>query len=172
MQLPGRFRAGLLPFIVLACLATLMSWSPNRGQAEVDLRERAFVQSDLTVSSHSVALAAVISRLPNGEAWERFIAAQSRRVAVFIDPRSGTPANLISSVSMIPGDGVGNTITLPNLATRIGLSLTEVTPEAVGLAVREYVLDHLDVFAIDRRQLGTAHGVRVEEHHWEVSIPQ
>jgi len=68
MPLSGRFRIGLLPLIILAFLATLMSWSPNRGQAEVDLRERAFVQSNLTVSSHSVAISAVASRLPNVEA--------------------------------------------------------------------------------------------------------
>jgi len=51
------------------------------------------------------------------------MAAQYRRVAIFIYPRSGTPANLISSVSIIPRDGVGKTITLPYLAARVGLSL-------------------------------------------------
>lgn len=90
----------------------------------------------------------------------------------FIDPRSGTAANIITSTPMVPGTGEGNAVTLADLAVLLGRPVSEVSPEVVGDVVRRYVIDNRDVLAIDSTQLGPLHASSVTDSLWQVSAPQ
>jgi len=165
-----------LAVVVLTAAMLLISnpeWVPGTTEpGSIDLNERAFEDPTLDPTQHSVPLEVVLSRLPQQSAWIEFRSAQSASVAVFIDPRSGTPANIIASIPVIPGSGTGNAVTLAELGVQVGMSLTVVTPAVVAESVRRFVLDHIDIFAVEAGQIGPAYAYQVTGDLWQVSIPQ
>lgn len=113
-----------------------------------------------------------MDRLPNSAAWASFLARQAGGAAAYIDPRSGTPANILVSVPLIPGTGKGNTLTLTDLGLSLGSPVTEISAEVVAAIVRGYVLNNLDVLAVAADQLGPVQAAQVTDWLWQFSIPQ
>jgi hypothetical protein len=172
--MPRLDRSRLLLVLLTASLILgfALVWSPSPGQPTADLHEGVFEKPDLSLSTHSVPLEVVIAKLANNTAWNEFVTGQPAGVAVLIDPRSGTPSNIVCSHPVIPGSGVGNQVTLADLGASLGTPLQEVTAEAVAEAVRRFVLDHQDVFAADPAQIGPAYASKVTDALWQVSMPQ
>ena len=95
--------------------------TPKRSETKLD--QLAFFRPDLAMASSHVPLDEVLARLPNQDAWRRFLAADalrpaSQRAQVYIDPRSGVASNILAPFPLIPGRGVGNRVTLAELAAR------------------------------------------------------
>jgi hypothetical protein len=144
--------------------------------ANVPLDNIEFFLPELYVSTENVPLAEAPADLPNREAWERFrverAAAGQDDVVAFIDTRSGVATNIVSAFPLIPGDGVGNDVTLGDLSARLGRAVSAVDARTVAEAAFQFVGAHKDVLGVDLAQLGPVRAVQVSEHLWHVSIPQ
>jgi hypothetical protein len=153
-------------------LLDIVSWSSSSGQTSPALSEKQFSKPDLFISTAVVRLNDVMGQLPNADNWSLFLAAQTNPVAAFLDPRSGTPVNIVTSTPVIPGSGKGNTLALADLENALGTPVPQVTASVVGELVRQYVVGNQGVFAITIDQLGTTKAAQVTDYLWQVSIPQ
>lgn len=169
MTLHQRSRAA---FVSVLVLLSAMTWTSPPRLADVPLPVTAYSQSDLKITSATVPLDMVKEILTNSLEWSRFEEEQGSPFAVYIDPRSGVVATLITRTPLIPGTGSGNNVTLDTLGSRLGRPVEEITPEVVGEAVRTYANENRAVLAIDPEQLGPARAVQVTEYLWQVSIAQ
>lgn len=154
-------------------IGTAQAVAPKKASSPLDQKQ--FTLRELRTSSESVPLDEVIDRLPNQAAWRAFAAsraAEGAAVHVFIDPRSGAATNIVRSVPLIPGSGVGNRITLQALGQGLGRQLTGVDAKAVGEATLGFVRASHGLLGIDPAQLGEVRASRVTPDLWDVSIPQ
>jgi hypothetical protein len=142
---------------------------PEAGTSELAAKE--FFAAELAITTANVPLAEIRSQLPNRAAWEAFLFA-GPSVQAFIDPRSGAATNIIESVPLLPGTGVGNRATLADVGRRLGRAVTSVDAEVVAEAVMAHVRDRRTVLGIDPAQLGPVRASRVDPQLWQVSIPQ
>ena len=99
----------LLAFLVL-CGYCLFPGRSELRLAPGSLADKEFSFPDLAINTAVVPLQSVMTRLPNAASWKSFILENGSRVAVYIDPRSGTPASIICSTPLIPGAGTGNRV--------------------------------------------------------------
>ena len=96
----------------------------------------------------------------------------AERVHVFIDPRSGAATGIIAPFPLLPGDGVGNRVTLADLGARLGREVEQVDAAVVAEAARLFVLEHAGLLGIAAAQLGTLRATQVSDTLWQVSAPQ
>ena len=168
----------------LGCLAGMVgmlsmgtSWAAVPKEPASALDQKEFFRPDLYISTANVPLQDALIQLPNRAAWESFLqrragSARGGRVIAFIDPRSGAATNLVGSFPLIPGDGVGNSVTLSDLARRLGRPVRAVDSEVVADAVKRFVEEHADVLGIDVAQLGAVRARPSNPDLWHVRIPQ
>ncbi|MCP4571838.1 MAG: endopeptidase, partial [bacterium] len=162
-------------------LTTGLSWAlvpKDSGDLKAGdaLSAKEFFQAELYISSSQRPVDEAMAELPNRRAWARFQAlresAGKGRLHAFIDPRSGAATNMIDVESLIPGNGVGNQVTLAELSSRFGYEVRQVGPSEVADAVLDFVGRHRELLGIDMGQLGNVRAVRVNDELWNVSIPQ
>src|SRR6185436_1253968 len=123
--------------------------NPDAGEATSEIKE--FFRPELYLSASNMPLGSALRELPNRAAWEAFLSARGEdprnpRTQAFVDRRSGAVTNIIESVPLVPGDGVGNTLRSakpPDAAT-------------VEKALRAHLKARRDVLGIDAAQLGEA----------------
>jgi len=177
----SRCRTGA--WALVAVLFGILTFAPASsgfepaGDEGSDLSSRAFFKPELYISTANLPLEEVLPQLPNQAAWESFQAQNPDKgagpVRAFIDPRSGTATNILGAFPLIPGDGVGNAITLADLDRRIGYRAGNgVSADAVLAAVLDFVRGHRETLGVDVDQLGAGHAAKVTEELWQVSIPQ
>jgi hypothetical protein len=161
--------------VLSIALGAGLSWgfdpkSPNQCKDGTGLDQKEFFIPELYISSSQKHIEQVLSELPNQHAWENFQAARERagkgRMHAYINPRSGAVTNMVDSEPMIPGNGVGNKLTLAKLG------VSKVGPPEVAQAVLAYLSSNKDLLGIDRNQLGKARAVQVSSKLWQVRIPQ
>lgn len=157
-------------FSILLAVIGGFAWLSRSDVAVTPLSAKQFAKPELAVSTATVPLQEAMDRLPNSAAWASFLARQTG-AAAYIDPRSGTPANILVSVPVIPGTGKGNTLTLADLGLSLGSPVTEVSADLVAAIVRGYVLNNLDVLAVAADQLGPVQAAQVTDWLWHISIP-
>lgn len=167
------FAAVLLITLVLAGGAARALEPKDSGSW---LSQKEFFKPELYISNSQQPLEEVLQTLPNQGAWESFqelrANADQPGVKVYIDPRSGAATSLIGSFPLIPGDGVGNVVSLGDLSARLGRSVHAVDAGAVAQAALQFVNEHSALLAIDAAQLG---GMRIDQitpNLWQFSIPQ
>jgi hypothetical protein len=163
--------------IALAFALSVRAEAAQPKEPGTDLDRKAFFKPELSISTSHAPLAGVLKHLPNRAAWESLLAAagdDSRRpqLKAWLDPRSGAATNLMGAFPLIPGRGVGNRLTLGELAGSLGRPVPLVDEQVVSDAVRRFALLHRLVLAIDVNQLGAARTTRVSPDLWQVSIPQ
>jgi hypothetical protein len=161
--------------LVIATAAVLPAAQPK--EPGTDLEQKAFFKPELSISTSHAPLGVVLMRLPNRGAWEGFLAqqgddARQPRLKAWLDPRSGAATNVMGAFPLIPGRGVGNQLTLHDLATRFGRPVSSVDEPVVAEAVRRFAQSQRLVLAIDVKQLGGARTTKVSDDLWQVSIPQ
>jgi hypothetical protein len=163
-------RAGLLVAVALGLSAgTALAARPKDLVSPLD--QQAFFLPELSISSSHAPLEAVLERLPNRAAWKA--SAARAKFLVTIDPRSGAATNILGPVPLIPGDGVGNQITLADLTKALGQDVESVAPAGVvAKAARAHVISFGSLLGIDVSQLGEVRAVAVTPELWQVSIPQ
>lgn len=173
-------RAGLTLGLTLAGLGILalsgavFATQPKQPADYLDFKE--FFEPELTISSSHAPLDDVIDRLPNQASWRAFLA-QRQDVGgpepkAFIDPRSGAASNVVDRLPLIPGNGVGNRVSLDDLGKRIGRPIARVDRSAVADAVLAVVRERRQVLGVDTGQLGPFRAEPINDHLWQVSVPQ
>jgi trimeric autotransporter adhesin len=163
--------------VVGGSLLTTAAWGATPKDQVTPLDQKAFFRPELYISSSHVPLEDVIAQLPSRPAWEGFLLPRGENPArpqtrVYIDPRSGSASNLLTSFPVIPGDGLGNTVTLEALRTRLGVTFNAVDAQVVASAVGRFVAAHKDVLGVDPGQLGTVRASQVSSNLWQIHVPQ
>ena len=156
-----------LPLAITCSVMTTAAWAARPIEPKTLLEQKAFFRPELYISNSNVALKDALPDLQNRSAWESYFASRGEKVAgtrtpVYIDPRGGTVSNLISAVPMIPGDGVGNHVTMAG----------KVDEAAVERAFRRFVDVNAAILGIDVSQLGKARVTKIDDELWQISIPQ
>ena len=131
-----------------------------------------FFKPELYISSANVDLQEVLNQLPNKQEWNDFFTRHGQNFHVFIDPRTAKPTNIMGAVPLIPGNGVGNRVSLTDISQKLGRNLTSVDSNAVADLVRDFIQENRKVLAIDTRQLGKIKSEKITEDLWQVSVPQ
>ncbi len=158
----------------LVAAAGLQALEPKREGAPLAAFE--FFLPELYISSSQVPVDEVLAELPNRAAWEGLRAsaetAASGPVQGFIDPRSGAATNVLGAFPLIPGDGVGNRLTLEDLSASLGAEVRKVDRAVVADAVVAFIRRQQAVLGVDLAQLGEVRAEEVSPGLWQVSIPQ
>ncbi len=159
------------------CLAATSSWALDPKAVTTSLDAREFFLPELYISSSQAPVEELLGQMPNRQAWERFLQQRADgpehlRVSAFIDPRSGAATNLISSFPLIPGDGVGNDVTLASLSAKLGRSVERIDARTVAEATMAFAREHADVLGIDLSQAGPVRATSVSDELWNVVVPQ
>ncbi len=166
-----------LPLGALAALSggTVLAFDPKGPSSPLEARE--FFLPELYISSSQVPVDEVLGQLPNRAAWDRFLKQRAEgpehnRVSAFIDPRSGAATNLIGVFPLIPGEGVGNEVSLRSLGAKLGRAVDTLDAAVVAEATKAFVQEHADVLGIDVNQLGPVQATQISDELWHVFIPQ
>ncbi|MDW7985416.1 MAG: endopeptidase, partial [Acidobacteriota bacterium] len=166
----------VLTFTILLLLVAGPAWTLRPKfqppQAPTGLHQKEFFRPELYISIRHEALPDVIDRLPNRLAWEQLFQRYGRDFHVYIDPRSGTPSNVIGHIPMIPGTGVGNAVTLEDLSKVLGRPVSVVDEKVVADLIVKFIRDHQDALRIDPQELGSVRAVQVTDYLWQVHITQ
>ncbi|MGH9870388.1 MAG: Ig-like domain-containing protein [Candidatus Polarisedimenticolia bacterium] len=136
------------------------------------LSQKRFFKPELYISTSNVLDDSGTLLGARQAALERFFAEHTSQFRVYFDPRSGTPSNLLGSIPLLPGPGVGNDLTLQDVAQRLSRTVVKVDAVVVSDLVRSLIVEHADAFSIDSEQLGGATAAPVADHLWQVSIAQ
>ncbi|HJV65656.1 MAG TPA: CARDB domain-containing protein [Geomonas sp.] len=87
---------------------------------------------------------------------------------VHIDPRSGTPTNIIGSIPLIPGSGKGNRITLQSISAALGERATSVDSRSLAKLAKKLIRESGDILNFDQSQLGDVQAEKVSDYLWQV----
>lgn len=169
------FHHATMLHLVLAVLAAgaLAAIEPKVAAGLPALAE--FSAPELYLSSANVPVGEVIEALPNREAWRSYLAeraAQGAAIQVFIDPRSGVATNVLGAFPLLPGDGVGNRVTLEELGALLGRKLAILDADSVAAATRQFLLTRAALLGIDPLELGPVTAARVDDRLWQASAAQ
>ncbi len=151
----------------------LCAVEPKVPTSSLDLAE--FSAPELYLSSANVPLADLLGELPNRGRWQEYLAERGdggAGIQTYIDPRSGTATNVMGLFPLLPGDGLGNRITLAGLGRQLGRELTAVDEAAVAEATRRFLVAHAPLLGIDPGELGPVTAAKVDERLWQATAPQ
>ena len=174
---PSRLLGGLAGFllVLVACFMTQMVWAARPKGMTSDLDAKEFSLPELYISTSQVPLTSILAKLPNRAAWETAAvrkAADGSSFGVFIDPRSGTAVSIVGAVPLVPGDGIGNSVTLASLGKFVGSPVTAMDAATLAKAARAHVVANAAQLGIDVAQLGAVRATQVHPDLWQVRIPQ
>jgi hypothetical protein len=161
-----------------ACLALLLSvasWAivpPQSGPNT--LSSKAFFKPELYIPVTNEPLSDLQPKLTaqSQSAWADFFARNGKGFNVYLDPRTGAATSIQGSIPMIPGDGVGNSVTLSSLRLQLGRAVSQVNEAVVGDLIVKFVSENAKAIGVDPLQLGEPRVTKVSEHLWMVHIPQ
>src|SRR5262245_21219675 len=154
-------------FIVLLLLSSVYAFQP--APPKNDIGARAFSAQELYISTTVVPLERT-ELIANRPAIERFLSRYGTEATVFVDPRSGTLANLITSIPMIPDKG--NRLTLGDISRSLGRRVEKIDEGVVAELFRRFVAENQDVYGIDNHQLGKIKATQINDYLWHLNVPQ
>ncbi len=177
MRSGARLSAGRTWALALVLGAgSLAAVQPKDSPSSLESKEM-FVP-ELHISNQNLALDQALAETRDRAALKVLAARQAgaeatgREVKVWIDPRGGAAVNVLGSFPLIPGDGVGNRITLEQVGAALGRGVSRVDGKVVGDLVRRFAEGHRALLGIDTAQLGEARTGDPNPDLWHVSIPQ
>ncbi|WP_225408336.1 endopeptidase [Stigmatella hybrida] len=158
-----------------ALLGAAASWAivpPESGPAT--LASKAFFKPELALTISNVPLGELQPQLSaaSSRGWDAFFARHGRGFNVYLDARTGTPTAIQGSIPLIPGDGVGNQVTLQGLRQRLGRNVAQVDAATVADLVVQFIAENQDALAVDPVMLGEPRVTQVTPQLWQVHIPQ
>ncbi len=160
-------------FFMSLTLHVTSAWTfQPQQESDSSLRHKAFVKPELHISSSSVPLSDILDQMPNRNAFQGFSKRHGQEFHFHIDPRSGTPANILGHIPIIPGSGKDNHLTNEYISAALGRTVTEIYPETVSEQIKNFITSNQDVLNIDVSQVGPINAHQVTDDLWQVSIPQ
>ncbi|QSQ24485.1 hypothetical protein JY651_05905 [Pyxidicoccus parkwayensis] len=145
--------------------------SPRTGGS---LASQAFFKPELTLPSVHVPLQEALPGLSpdSARAWDDFFTRNGKGFEIYVDRITGAATNIQGAIPLIPGDGVGNTLTLSGVRQQLGRSVSKVDQAVVADLLVKFVEANSKVIGVDLLQLGEPRVTEVTEQLWQVSIPQ
>src|SRR5437868_7221703 len=131
-----------------ACLALMLSvasWAivpPQSGPST--LASKAFFKPELYIPITNMPLPQAQAQMSaqSASAWNDFFARNGKAFNVYLDPRTGAATSIQGAIPMIPGDGVGNNVTLASMRLQLGHAVTEVNEAVVGDLIVKFIVDN------------------------------
>lgn len=160
----------LIRSLCVLLLLTVSAFAFQPPAKDSPLAAKAFSSPELYISNAAVPLTPELS-LPNRAALDAF-AQRYGQPMVFLDPRSGTAMNLITSIPMIPGNGKENRITMADMARMLHRPVKTVDSRVVTDVFTAFLIQNAAAYGIDVAQLGTARVSQINDYLWHISIPQ
>lgn len=147
--------------------------SPTNPLSGLPIAALEFFRPELAITTSNFPASDAASSLSlRGPEWTRLLTIAGPSAQIYLDPRSGTPTNILAAIPMIPGDGDGNTLTLDALNASLGRRGTAVDSPLVAEVVRRFVAQHAAAMAVDDTQLGPVRAALVTPEMWHIRIPQ
>lgn len=166
-----------LLFCTLSLLLTLSApqvraFDPKPQQAD-GLSGREFFRPELTLNLSNVPAQERPDLLDlRRSAWDQLMKAAGSGAQAYLDPRSGTPTNIFSAIPLIPGTGVGNSVTPAGVAAALGHPINEIGSTEVAELMQRFIERHRVALNVDTSQLGEIRAVQVTPELWHIRIPQ
>ncbi|SEU33754.1 hypothetical protein SAMN05443639_117175, partial [Stigmatella erecta] len=140
-----------------ALLGAAASWAivpPESGPGT--LASKAFFKPELALTISNVPLRELQPQMSaaSSRGWDAFFARHGRDFNVYLDARTGTPTSIQGSIPLIPGDGVGNRVTLESLRQRLGRDIKRVDAATLADLVVQFIAENQDAMAVDPLMLG------------------
>ncbi|GEN12860.1 Peptidase propeptide and YPEB domain-containing protein [Myxococcus fulvus] len=162
--------------VCMAVMATSQAWgfNPTDNSPKGALASQAFFKPELSLASGQVPLSEALPKLgpDSKKVWDDFFARNGNNFEIYIDVVTGTAANIQGAVPLIPGNGVGNKLTLGSLGRQLGRSVDKVDGAVVADLVFKFVEANRAAVGVDMLQLGEARADQINPDLWQVSIPQ
>jgi hypothetical protein len=157
--------------VALLSAATAGAFEPAEQKSAIG--QRAFFLPELYISTSNAPVASVLDQLPNRAAWNQLLAADKGvSVTGFVEPRTGTATNIIGSFPLLPGNGVGNNVTLKSVSARLGRPVSTLNEAAVADLVGQFVREKAAVLGVDPAQMGPVKAAKAAPELWQAAIPQ
>ncbi|WP_225412935.1 endopeptidase [Stigmatella hybrida] len=158
-----------------ALLGAAASWAivpPESGPGT--LASKAFFKPELTLTISNVPLRELQPQMSASSlrGWDAFFARHGRDFNVYLDARTGTPTSIQGVIPLIPGDGVGNRVTLDSLRQRLGRDVRRVDEATIADLVVQFIAENQDAMAVDPMMLGEPRVTQITPQLWQVHIPQ
>ncbi|MCP3162069.1 gluzincin family metallopeptidase [Myxococcus qinghaiensis] len=162
--------------VCMAVMATSQAFGfdPGAHSTKGSLATQAFFKPELSLSSGQVPLKEALPKLSPDVAkvWDDFFARNGNNFEIYIDSVTGTAANIQGAIPLIPGNGVGNKLTLGSLGRQLGRSVDKVDGGVVADLVYKFVEANRAAVGVDMLQLGQARVDQITPDLWQVSIVQ
>ncbi|HSP07232.1 MAG TPA: endopeptidase, partial [Acidobacteriota bacterium] len=170
MRLSSSTMIAIVVILLCTLSASLTALQPDKPQTQFQTRQ--FFNPELYISSSNVELPSLLLQMPNQQEWDNWYKRYGNDFHIYVDPRTGTPTNILGHIPMIPGNGVGNTLTLQDVSLRLGRQVQAADTEIVGDLIRQFIQENQKTFNIDAAQMGQIRTAQVTEDLWQISIPQ
>ncbi|WP_224361763.1 endopeptidase [Hyalangium versicolor] len=168
-----RHVAKLIGCLALLCSAASHAIVPPRPTPS-PLSSKAFFKPELSLPITNTPLEEVQPQLSTlgTSAWNDFFKRNGKDFHVYVDPRTGTATAIQGVIPLIPGDGVGNTVTLNSMRQQLGRAVSQVNEAVVGDLIVKFIAENAAAIGVDPLQLGEPRVTQVTETLWQVHIPQ
>ncbi|WP_323383201.1 gluzincin family metallopeptidase [Myxococcus dinghuensis] len=157
-------------------MATSQVWAftPTDTNSKSALASQAFFKPELTLPSGQVTLNEALPKLGPDAAkiWQDFFARNGKDFEIYVDVVTGTTTNIQGAVPIIPGNGVGNKLTLNSVGRSLGRSVTRVDEAVVADLVLKFIDANRAALGVDTLQIGAARVEQINEDLWQLSFPQ
>ncbi len=159
-----------------ACLALLLSaasWAIVPPE-QSSLASKAFFKPELYIPVTNEPLSDLQPKLSaqSASAWEDFFDRNGKEFNIYLDPRTGAATSVQGAIPMIPGSGVGNTVSLSSLGQSLGRNVTHVNGSVIADLITKFISENSAALGVDPLQLGEPRVTQVTEFLWMVHIPQ
>ncbi|PTL78989.1 endopeptidase [Vitiosangium sp. GDMCC 1.1324] len=159
----------------LALLSSAASWAvvPPESRPST-LASKAFFKPELYIPVTNVPLQEAQPQMSalSTSAWDEFFKRNGRDFNVYLDPRTGAATSIQGVIPMIPGDGVGNNVSLSGLRLQLGRAVSEVDEAVVGDLIVKFIAENAAAIGVDPMHLGQPRVTHVADALWMVNIPQ
>ena len=159
----------LILFAALSIIAVNIAYSFNQKIVKNEIEKLEFRTDELYVSQTNVPLEQVINQLTNRGAWQKFLMINKGSI-VYLDPRSGRPASLITRIPIIPGTGDGNCITLEDVSMKLGYAVKEIHEQEVKQLVLGIMQENADVLRLSMDEIGEIRTNYAGQYLWQIFI--
>lgn len=156
--------AALAAALLLLMPAAASAFRPPEPGEEL----QPFTAPELRFGVEHQRLADAPQAVPRADAWSAFLLRHGQEIEVFVDPRSGVPANVVAAIPLLPGDGFRNRVTLDELSAALGRPVDAIDAAVVADRVRRFVADHREALGIDVDELADLRASEAAEGFWMV----
>lgn len=159
----------IVVMLVLALALSNIAYAFVQRTDKCDVEKLEFRAEKLYISQTNAPLEQVINQLANATEWHQFLAKEKGSI-VYIDPRSGKPASLITAIPLLPGDGYGNHILMSDISKRLGYEVQQIQETDVKHLIMNFIRENSGVLGLNVDEIGKIRTGHPVDYLWQISI--